>query len=323
MSDKAPAGQRTFGIGAVAKLTGLSDHTIRVWERRYRAVVAQRAGNGRRLYTEADVERLSLLKALTDSGIAIGRVANEDVHELRERIDSVAALSASPAQACVRIAALGELLPNELREARDLAPVTLIAADSNEERLLADTGRQPVDVLVVEFPVLGADTRKRLRALIKSTGAQCAVVVYKFAKAADVERLRAENFILIRSPVSADEVRAAVLRAGGALPRRSARPATPPVGSPFADDGDDIDPRRFTQEQIAALARVSSTVECECPNHLAHLVGDLSAFEIYSARCANRDDEDAALHRYLHRTTARARAMIEEALERVVRAEGI
>ena len=32
-----------YGIGAVAKATGLTDHTIRVWERRYAAVVAQRA----------------------------------------------------------------------------------------------------------------------------------------------------------------------------------------------------------------------------------------------------------------------------------------
>ena len=58
-------------------------------------------------------------------------------------------------------------------------------------------------------------------------------------------------------------------------------------------------------------------------HHLAQLVGDLTAFEIYSASCANRDEEDAALHRYLHHTTARARALIEEALERVATAEGI
>ena len=117
MSERASAGQRTFGIGAVAKLTGLSDHTIRVWERRYSAVVAQRAGNGRRLYTEADVERLSLLKALTDSGLAIGRVANEPVDELRQRLESVNSLCAAPASGRVRIAVLGEFLPSELREA--------------------------------------------------------------------------------------------------------------------------------------------------------------------------------------------------------------
>jgi DNA-binding transcriptional MerR regulator len=57
-----------YGIGAVAKLTGLTDHTIRVWERRYAAVVTTRAPNGRRQYTESDVEKLGLLKSLTDRG---------------------------------------------------------------------------------------------------------------------------------------------------------------------------------------------------------------------------------------------------------------
>ena len=84
-----------------------------------------------------------------------------------------------------------------------------------------------------------------------------------------------------------------------------------------------VAPRRFNQQQLANLSMVQSAVECECPQHLAQLVSDLSAFEIYSAKCANRDDDDAALHRYLHETTAEARAMIEAALLRVAEAEGL
>ena len=53
------------------------------------------------------------------------------------------------------------------------------------------------------------------------------------------------------------------------------------------------------------------------------MTGDLSAFEVYSANCANRSAEDAALHAYMHATTAQARALIEGALERVAQAEGI
>lgn len=75
-----------YGIGAVAKLTGLSDHTIRVWERRYDAVVAARAANGRRVYDVADVEKLSLLKTLTDRGLAIGQIAGDSLEALRERV---------------------------------------------------------------------------------------------------------------------------------------------------------------------------------------------------------------------------------------------
>ncbi len=90
-----------------------------------------------------------------------------------------------------------------------------------------------------------------------------------------------------------------------------------------AEDEEPIQPRLFTQQQLSSLAQVSSTIECECPQHLAQLVGALSAFEIYSSNCANRNDEDAALHQYLHRTTAHARALIERALQRVAREEGL
>ena len=64
-----------YGIGAVSKMTGLTDHTIRVWERRYEAVVADRTDTGRRLYSEDDVEKLTLLKRLTDGGVGISQVA--------------------------------------------------------------------------------------------------------------------------------------------------------------------------------------------------------------------------------------------------------
>ena len=89
-----------------------------------------------------------------------------------------------------------------------------------------------------------------------------------------------------------------------------------------AETASPVAPRRSSNSQLAALAQASTAIDCECPQHLAQLVADLTAFEIYSANCANRDD-DAALHRYLHRTTAAARNLIETAPGRVADAEGI
>ena len=80
MSD---SGKDHYGIGAVARLTGLSDHAIRVWERRYGAVVAARSASGRRLYVPADVEKLRLLKLLTDRGVAIGTIAGDSSEQLK------------------------------------------------------------------------------------------------------------------------------------------------------------------------------------------------------------------------------------------------
>jgi hypothetical protein len=84
-----------------------------------------------------------------------------------------------------------------------------------------------------------------------------------------------------------------------------------------------IPPRRFQPSELARLAAASTTVDCECPKHLVDLVMSLSAFEAYSASCESRSPDDAALHAYLHATTAQVRARIEEALFRVAEADGL
>lgn len=63
-------------IKAVANRTGLSVHVIRVWEKRYHAVTPKRTETNRRLYSDADINRLKLLKKATDGGHNIGQIAN-------------------------------------------------------------------------------------------------------------------------------------------------------------------------------------------------------------------------------------------------------
>ena len=69
-------------IGVVAERTGLSPDLLRVWERRYRAVEPSRATDGQRLYSDADVERLRLLRLATQAGRSIRQVAQLGSSEL-------------------------------------------------------------------------------------------------------------------------------------------------------------------------------------------------------------------------------------------------
>jgi len=62
-------------IGVVAERTGLTPDVLRVWERRYAVVKPRRSGGGQRLYSDADIERLSLLHRATQGGHGIGHVA--------------------------------------------------------------------------------------------------------------------------------------------------------------------------------------------------------------------------------------------------------
>ena len=85
-----------FEIQYVARRTGLSPHRIRAWERRYGVVAPVRARNNRRLYSESDIDRLTLLRHAVDAG---------------HRIAAAAAMSD---EALIRLAGA----PNRMRDSR-------------------------------------------------------------------------------------------------------------------------------------------------------------------------------------------------------------
>lgn len=94
--------------------------------------------------------------------------------------------------------------------------------------------------------------------------------------------------------------------------------AIPPAAENF-----EAPERRYTDAQLARLLELSNSIDCECPNHLAKLVENLVAFELYSKNCENRNEADRQVHAYLYQRTAAARAIMEEALEHLARFEEI
>jgi DNA-binding transcriptional MerR regulator len=82
-------------------------------------------------------------------------------------------------------------------------------------------------------------------------------------------------------------------------------------------------PRRYDDATLADFAGLSSTIACECPQHVAALLMQLTHFEAYSAECAQRSPSDAQLHQYLQRVAGACRAHFEAALERVAIHEGL
>ena len=83
----------TYPIRAVSKLTGITTDNLRAWERRYQAI--QPARNDReRLYDDADVKRLVLLRRAVDGGHAISKLAvlsNAELERINGRGDSLMA----------------------------------------------------------------------------------------------------------------------------------------------------------------------------------------------------------------------------------------
>jgi DNA-binding transcriptional MerR regulator/methylmalonyl-CoA mutase cobalamin-binding subunit len=66
---------QSYSVAAVVRMTGLSEHVLRAWERRHEAVVPRRTAGGTRRYTAEDVARLRLLAAAVANGAPIRELA--------------------------------------------------------------------------------------------------------------------------------------------------------------------------------------------------------------------------------------------------------
>jgi len=72
----------TIGIGELARRTGLTQQVVRAWEARFGFPEPARTEGGRRVYAEADVDRIRRVLALKESGVrlaqAIARVRGQE-----------------------------------------------------------------------------------------------------------------------------------------------------------------------------------------------------------------------------------------------------
>ena len=66
-----------------SKISGVGVHTIRAWEKRYKALEPQRDASGHRTYSRTDIEKLMLLSELCLLGYTISKVAGLSIPDLK------------------------------------------------------------------------------------------------------------------------------------------------------------------------------------------------------------------------------------------------
>ena len=302
-----------YRSGAAARLAGLPVETLRIWERRYSLSDAERSEHGQRLYSAEQVARLSLLKQLVDQGHAIGVLAGL----AREQLQSMLAANASDARVGsgpVPIMLAGPSLARRVAAERQPLGLEVRASCARLEQVAELGAASGAQVLVVERSELDDSALPLLAAAREAAGVAATVVLYRFCASATIRALRSQGYLVARVPADLGELallcRSAL--AGQRLPLRE------PAATATA-----VAPPRFDEEALAAISAAGNRLSCECPRHLTDLLFMLGSFERYSAQCANRNPEDARIHKMLELASGQARVVLEDALTALAVADGL
>lgn len=306
-------------IGSVSRVAGVPVSTLRMWEGRHDAFTPAKTEGRHRLYSEEDVLRARLLRQLTESGHSIGGIARLAAPQLQEllvqsrsadahRREQVAprrlslVVVGTALAARISGAAWQRLLGDAVVEVRHIFRTI-------EEALRAEPSGLHADVLLVRTTALHPGADAQLQELLARLHARHALLLYHFGAAQAIEALRQAGFLLRREPVDDSELAELV---------RSMTWAGAPAAAPSQAPGAALPARRYSDEDLARVAASPTDMLCECPRHIADIITQLASFEDYSAQCLNQGEEDAQVHAYLRSVSGSARALFEEALDRVL-----
>lgn len=301
-------------IGVVSRQTGIHPETLRVWEKRYQLVVPTRTDTGRRVYSDEDLYRLSLVKQLVDQGYPPSGLASLPVEKLKERLAGKLLKSKEQApldKSSVKALFIGSVFQSVINEQRTAAnDFVLLGCHSSFSDYQRQGNPEKPDVLVLYHPTLHEDLLGNLKESLETSGAIGAVVVFNIASRTTVNYFEENGVLCLKFPASFSDIRRACASVAD-LPSFSA-----------ADSGQGRE-RKFTDEQLAYLAVAKNNIACECLNHLAEIVTRISAFESYSAECSNRNPADVKTHRLLQKSSQTVRSIMEDCLTYIIETETI
>lgn len=307
-----------YGIGTVARLTGLKPDTLRVWERRYGLGASHKSPTGRRQYTQADLEHLQLVAALVASGSRIGEIASTERKTLemllRSRGKSGRAALPVPKP---RVVFIGLQLCEWLEEHQGcLAGVDalLVRAPLGDmtPQFCEEIGQ--ADSIVVECANLSGLQTRQLADLMRDLNVEKGLVTYQFASERWLQALEQQNIAATTFPP--DPAYLAFELA------RSVADKSTSQGDSNLGDLMTAKPRQFTEVQLSAARQLKSALDCECPRHIADLIRSLSHFEEYSSSCSVENWHDAAIHACIYAYTCQARWLMERALQAILEERG-
>jgi hypothetical protein len=302
-----------YGIGTIARLTGLKPDTLRVWERRYGLGASYKSTTGRRQYTQSDLEHLQLIAALVHDGARIGEISQAPRKTLEIMLKARGGHadrrlpSPKPKALFIGTGLCGWL---DAHQGCISSVNAMLMRSDIDSGAVAVTDGQQFDVLVVECSSLSPSRVAAIEAL-KETQEGCKVIVcYRLGNDKWRKELEARGMQAVEFPPNPTQF-------AFELAQCAVRQETE-QGS--YDLGQLVETKApiFSDDELRAAHILKTHINCECPPHLAQLITALKEFEQYSTECSIENWQDAAVHASIYAYTAQARHLMERALQHVV-----
>lgn len=300
VSNDQPETQRSHSISAAANLIGVTTHTLRKWESRHGIVTPERTETGRRYYSAQQVDALRTIKLLLDLGHSLTHLADLSPTALKALL-----ATHEPQQEDDPVASVDLVGPNVSLQKHAWNGIVVQAHPSCDVGVLTNWPKENrSEALIFETNTLPQETVEALVALRRDHYSHV-VVIARMSSRRTRRHLRTEGVTTVDKMLPVPTLRALLAHP---LPR-------PVVTSPTR--------QRFTVEQLAAVAAIAPSIDCECPNHIAELLINITAFEQYCQECKDTDPAEAKLHAQLASITGQARGLFETALIAVAEADNL
>ena len=300
-----------YGIGTVARLTGLKSDTLRVWERRYGLGASYKSATGRRQYTQSDLDHLQLVSALVKQGVRIGEIAASDRKTLEVLLEqqNQAGTSKSLPPSKPRVVFVGAELCRWVdgHQGCISGVSALLARMPVDDAIALVEVEQNADLLVAHCPSLTLQQIRGVEAVATRLGARRSIVLYQFANEQWLAELERNGHTALQYPVEPSRLAFEMGRV------QVEKETTEGIGN--LSDLMPAKPRMFSDQELLLAAEEKIVLDCECPRHLSELIRSLNDFEAYSSACSVENWKDAAIHASIYAYTCQARHLMEKALQ--------
>lgn len=292
-----------FSIGTVARLVGVSTHTLRAWEKRYGLDIAHRTESGHRIYNGSAIERLKLIKQAVDANYKISDIAALSVYELAnlEKVNQSSAQSFSELPSQVLI--YGERLSARLFRTKPEFGYRVVSQMSDLVTLL---NKYPtlIQAVIFECNDIDDNVERLLYEIRLSLGSKPMSV---FCQQVESEvQVRLEQAQVTVLPLDQFESLVAELNQA--------------IQSSLSVTHSDEEWLGF---DIAAMSEKDSELSCICPSHLTVLLERVDEFIQYSDSCEKQSPKDYVMHEHLSEKMQDIRKQMTKLCQQVALIDGL